>query len=167
MNDDIRLIAPELADSNEKDFDKSLRPKSLDQFVGQISTRERLNIFASAAKQRSEALDHVLIFGPPGLGKTTLAHILANEMSVDLVLTSGPALEKPGDVASILTRLQEGTILFVDEIHRLKPVVEEVLYPAMEDYRVDVVTGQGLGARSIQLSLNPFTLVEQRQRKVC
>ncbi len=165
MTEQGRIISPESVDDSEQNFDDNIRPQSLGQFVGQRKTRERLSIFASAAKRRSEALDHVLIFGPPGLGKTTLAHILAHEMSVELVQTSGPALDKPGDVASILTRLQKGAILFVDEIHRLKPVVEEVLYPAMEDYRMDVITGQGLGARSISLALNPFTLVGATTRK--
>ena len=165
MNDATRIISPAPADPNEQKFDDSIRPKSLSQFVGQEKTRERLSVFANAARNRSEALDHVLIFGPPGLGKTTLAHILAHEMAVELVQTSGPALEKPGDVASLLTRLQKGAILFVDEIHRLKPVVEEVLYPAMEEYRIDVITGQGLGARSINLGLNPFTLVGATTRK--
>ncbi len=164
-DEDTRLISPEAESESEAAFDDHIRPKSLRQFVGQEKTCERLEIFANAAKQRSEALDHVLIFGPPGLGKTTLAHILSHEMSVDLVQTSGPALDKPGDVASVLTRLQQGAILFVDEIHRLKPVVEEVLYPAMEDYRMDVITGQGLGARSITLGLNPFTLVGATTRK--
>ena len=146
-------------DEPEGEFDRSLRPKELGEFIGQIKTRKQLKIFVQAALQRGEALDHVLIFGPPGLGKTTLAYIIANELKVDLVQTSGPVLERQGDVAAMLTRLQSGAVLFVDEIHRLNPVVEEVLYPAMEDYRIDIMIGQGPAAKSIQLELQPFTLV--------
>ncbi len=146
-------------DEAEGEFDRSLRPKVLGEFIGQIKTRKQLKIFVKATLQRGEALDHVLIFGPPGLGKTTLAYIIANELKVDLVQTSGPVLERQGDVAAMLTRLQSGAVLFVDEIHRLNPVVEEVLYPAMEDYRIDIMIGQGPAAKSIQLDLQPFTLV--------
>ena len=146
-------------DDTEGEFDRSLRPKVLGEFIGQSKTKIQLKIFVEAALQRGEALDHVLIFGPPGLGKTTLAYIIANELKVDLVQTSGPVLERQGDVAAMLTRLQSGAVLFVDEIHRLNPVVEEVLYPAMEDYRIDIMIGQGPAAKSIQLDLQPFTLV--------
>ena len=146
-------------DETEGEFDRSLRPKVLGEFIGQSKTKKQLKIFVEAALQRGEALDHVLIFGPPGLGKTTLAYIIANELKVDLVQTSGPVLERQGDVAAMLTRLQSGAVLFVDEIHRLNPVVEEVLYPAMEDYRIDIMIGQGPAAKSIQLDLQPFTLV--------
>ena len=146
-------------DETEGEFDRSLRPKVLGEFIGQSKTKKQLKIFVEAALQRGEALDHVLIFGPPGLGKTTLAYIIANELKVDLVQTSGPVLERQGDVAAMLTRLQSGAVLFVDEIHRLNPVVEEVLYPAMEDYRIDIMIGQGPAAKSIQLDLQPFTLI--------
>ena len=159
MNQEIGPVSVFQADDTEREFDRSLRPRKLDDFVGQNKTRQQLKIFVSAARRRAEALDHVLIFGPPGLGKTTLAHIIANELSVDLVQTSGPVMEKQGDVAAMLTRLQRGSVLFVDEIHRLNPVVEEVLYPAMEDYRIDIMIGQGPAAKSIQLELQPFTLV--------
>ena len=159
MNDTSRFISPQQADVEEQDYDVSLRPKVLADFVGQPKTRDQLQIFIEAAKQREEALDHVLLFGPPGLGKTTLAYIIANELNVDLVQTSGPVLERQGDVAAMLTRLSFGSVLFVDEIHRLNPVVEEVLYPAMEDYRIDIVIGQGPAAKSIQLPVKPFTLV--------
>ncbi len=159
MNDVIRTVTPVQLDDSEMDFERSLRPRRLDEFIGQVKTRKQLSIFIKAATQRSEALDHVLIFGPPGLGKTTLAYIIANELQVDVVQTSGPVLERQGDVAALLTRLQKGSVLFVDEIHRLNPVVEEVLYPAMEDYRIDIMIGQGPAAKSIQLELQPFTLV--------
>ena len=159
MNDVIRTVTPVQVDDSEKEFERSLRPRRLDEFIGQAKTRKQLSIFIQAATQRSEALDHVLIFGPPGLGKTTLAYIIANELQVDVVQTSGPVLERQGDVAALLTRLQKGSVLFVDEIHRLNPVVEEVLYPAMEDYRIDIMIGQGPAAKSIQLELQPFTLV--------
>ncbi len=154
-----RILDPEELESEVADLDLSLRPKKFSEFVGQETTRKQLGIYVQAAKERNEALDHVLIFGPPGLGKTTLAHIIANELSVELVQTSGPVLEKQGDVAATLTRLQRRSVLFVDEIHRLNPVVEEVLYPAMEDYRIDIMIGQGPGARSVRLDVSPFTLV--------
>jgi Holliday junction DNA helicase RuvB len=140
-------------------FDRAIRPKLLDEYVGQPGVKQQMGIFIEAARKRGEALDHVLIFGPPGLGKTTLAHIIANEMQVNLRHTSGPVLERPGDLAAILTNLEPNDVLFVDEIHRLSPVVEEVLYPAMEDFQLDIMIGEGPAARSIKLDLQPFTLV--------
>ena len=140
-------------------FDKAIRPRELDDYVGQEAVKKQMRIFISAAKKRAEALDHVLIFGPPGLGKTTLAHIVANEMGVNLRQTSGPVLERPGDLAAILTNLEENDVLFVDEIHRLSSVVEEVLYPAMEDFQLDIMIGEGPAARSLKLDLPPFTLI--------
>jgi Holliday junction DNA helicase RuvB len=153
-----RLITAEAAPEEEA-FDRALRPRRLDEYVGQAPVREQLEIFITAARGRGEALDHVLIFGPPGLGKTTLAHVIANEMKVNLRQTSGPVLERPGDLAALLTNLEPNDVLFVDEIHRLSPVVEEVLYPALEDYKIDIVIGEGPAARAIKLDLPPFTLV--------
>jgi Holliday junction DNA helicase RuvB len=143
----------------DRAFDRAIRPKTLQEYIGQPSVKQQMEIFITAARNRSEALDHVLIFGPPGLGKTTLAHIVANEMNVGLRQTSGPVLERPGDLAAILTNLEPNDVLFVDEIHRLSPIVEEVLYPAMEDFQLDIMIGEGPAARSIKLELPPFTLV--------
>ncbi len=143
----------------EEAIERALRPKLLDEYVGQVKVREQLEIFIGAAKMRDEALDHVLLFGPPGLGKTTLSHIIAHELGVNLRQTSGPVLEKPKDLAALLTSLEKNDVLFIDEIHRLSPVVEEILYPALEDYKIDIMIGEGPAARSIKLDLQPFTLV--------
>lgn len=153
-----RLIQP-AAIPEEEGVDRAIRPKLLADYKGQDHVKSQMEIFISAAKKRDEALDHLLIFGPPGLGKTTLANIVANEMGVSIRTTSGPVLEKAGDLAALLTNLEEGDILFIDEIHRLSPVVEEVLYPAMEDYQLDIMIGEGPAARSIKLDLPPFTLI--------
>jgi Holliday junction DNA helicase RuvB len=153
-----RLIAPTARD-REDQLDRTVRPKSLSDYIGQPVVREQMEIFIGAAKKRGEALDHTLVFGPPGLGKTTLANIIANEMGVSLKSTSGPVLEKAGDLAAIMTNLEPGDVLFIDEIHRLSPVVEEILYPAMEDFQLDIMIGEGPAARSIKLDLPPFTLV--------
>jgi len=153
-----RIVTPQDM-AEDRVVDASLRPKTLDEFVGQPAMREKLEIFLEAARRRGEALDHMLIFGPPGLGKTTLAHVIAHEMGVNLRQTSGPVLERAGDLAALLTNLQPGDILFVDEIHRLPPVVEEVLYPALEDFQIDIMIGAGPAARSIKLDLPRFTLV--------
>ena len=153
-----RVISTQVQEEDIK-IEKSLRPQTLDDYIGQQKAKENLKVYIEAAKQRGEALDHVLFYGPPGLGKTTLAGIIANEMNVNMKITSGPAIEKPGEMAAILNNLQEGDILFVDEIHRLNRQVEEVLYPAMEDYAIDIMIGKGASARSIRLDLPKFTLV--------
>ena len=157
--DDTRRIADPVEMPEERDFDKSLRPKRFADFVGQTAVKEQLEIFVQAARNRGDTLDHVLLAGPPGLGKTTLAAIIANELEVSVHTTSGPALERKVDVAGILTNLQQGDVLFVDEIHRLNSAIEEVLYPAMEDYEIDIMIGEGPAARSIRLSVPPFTLI--------
>ncbi len=158
MSDADRLVTAEPA-ADDAAIDRAIRPRTLAEYVGQPAVREQMEIFIPAARDRGEALDHVLIFGPPGLGKTTLSHIIANEMGVNLRQTSGPVLEKPGDLAALLTNLEPRDVLFIDEIHRLSPVVEEVLYPAMEDYQLDIMIGEGPAARSIKVDLPPFTLV--------
>lgn len=154
-----RLIAGGCANPNEENVDRALRPTRLADYVGQKAVREQLQIFIEAARRRGDPLDHLLLFGPPGLGKTTLAHIVAEEMGVNLRQTSGPVLERPGDLAAILTNLEKNDVLFIDEIHRLSPVVEEILYPALEDYQIDIMIGEGPAARSIKLDLPPFTLI--------
>ena len=154
-----RMVSAAPASSQEEALERALRPKLLDEYVGQEKVREQLEIFIGAARKRGEALDHVLLFGPPGLGKTTLSHIIAQELRVNLRSTSGPVLEKPKDLAALLTGLERNDVLFIDEIHRLSPVVEEILYPALEDYQIDIMIGEGPAARSIKLDLQPFTLV--------
>ena len=154
-----RMVSAAPASPGEEAIERALRPKLLQEYVGQAKTREQLEIFIGAAARRGEALDHVLLFGPPGLGKTTLSHIIAHELGVNLRQTSGPVLEKPKDLAALLTNLEKNDVLFIDEIHRLSPVVEEILYPALEDYQIDIMIGEGPAARSIKLDLQPFTLV--------
>src|SRR5450631_66440 len=154
-----RVVSAAPVSPNEEAIERALRPKGLAEYVGQAKAREQLEIFIGAAKMRSEAMDHVLLFGPPGLGKTTLSHIIAAELGVNLRSTSGPVLEKPKDLAAILTNLEKNDVLFIDEIHRLSPIVEEILYPALEDYQIDIMIGDGPAARSIKLELQPFTLI--------
>ncbi len=154
-----RLMAAAPASPQEEILERALRPRQLDDYVGQEKIRAQLEIFIEAARRRKEPLDHALLFGPPGLGKTTLAHIIAREMGVNLRQTSGPVLERAGDLAAILTNLEPNDVLFIDEIHRLNPVVEEILYPALEDYQIDIMIGEGPGARSVKLDLPPFTLI--------
>jgi Holliday junction DNA helicase RuvB len=154
-----RVIDAAPVSPNEEAIERALRPHMLDEYIGQTKAREQLEIFIAAARKRSEALDHTLLFGPPGLGKTTLAHIIAREMGVNLRQTSGPVLERPGDLAALLTNLERNDVLFIDEIHRMSPIVEEILYPALEDYQIDIMIGEGPAARSVRLDLQPFTLV--------
>ncbi|HET7844197.1 MAG TPA: Holliday junction branch migration DNA helicase RuvB, partial [Xanthomonadales bacterium] len=158
-----RLTSPAAAPDDEA-LEASIRPKKLAEYLGQKPVREQLSIYIEAARRRGDALDHVLIFGPPGLGKTTLSHVIANELGVSMRQTSGPVLERAGDLAALLTNLQPRDVLFVDEIHRLSPVVEEVLYPAMEDFQIDIMIGEGPAARSIKLDLPPFTLIGATSR---
>jgi Holliday junction DNA helicase RuvB len=154
-----RIVAPHSASPNEDSVERALRPRTLAEYIGQHRVREQLDIFIAAARNRGESLDHVLLFGPPGLGKTTLAHIIAHEMGVQMRQTSGPVLERPGDLAALLTNLEKNDVLFIDEIHRLSPVVEEILYPALEDFQIDILIGEGPAARSVKIDLQPFTLV--------
>jgi holliday junction DNA helicase RuvB len=159
-NDELnRVIGAKVAGVQEEVIERALRPRGLDEYVGQEKIREQLSIFIAATRKRQEALDHVLLFGPPGLGKTTLSHIIAHELGVNLRQTSGPVLERPGDLAALLTNLEPRDVLFIDEIHRLSPIVEEILYPALEDFQIDIMIGEGPAARSVKLDLPPFTLI--------
>ena len=159
-NDELkRTVTGKVASPQEEAFERSLRPRALSEYIGQEKIRDQLGIFIEAARKRGEALDHVLLFGPPGLGKTTLSHIVAHELGVNLRQTSGPVLERPGDLAALLTNLEPRDVLFIDEIHRLSPIVEEILYPALEDFQIDIMIGEGPAARSVKLDLPPFTLI--------
>ena len=157
--DENKIISPELENETEERLENTIRPKTLDEYIGQTKVKENMKIYIEAAKKRGEALDHVLLYGPPGLGKTTLSNIISNEMNSNIKITSGPAIEKPGDLAAILTNLSEFDVLFIDEIHRLSKSVEEILYPALEDYTLDIIIGKGPSARSIRLDLPKFTLI--------
>src|ERR1700682_4452817 len=159
MIEAARLVAAATVNPQEEVLDRTLRPRALDEYIGQEKIRGQFSIFIEAAKKRKESLDHVLLFGPPGLGKTTLSHIIAHELGVNLRQTSGPVLERPGDLAALLTNLEPRDVLFIDEIHRLSPIVEEILYPALEDFQIDIMIGEGPAARSVKLDLPPFTLV--------
>ena len=159
MEEDESLLVPNLQNSDEETSEYSLRPKTLNEYIGQTKVKENMKIYIEAAKKRGEPLDHVLLYGPPGLGKTTLANIIATEMNSNIRITSGPAIEKPGDLAALLTNLAPNDVLFIDEIHRLNRSVEEILYPALEDYNLDIIIGKGPSARSIRLDLPKFTLV--------
>src|SRR5512132_1319004 len=155
---DNRIVTGARVDEDVQ-YEAGLRPRTLDDYIGQERVRENLHVSITAARQRGEALDHVLLYGPPGLGKTTLAYVIANELGVPVRATAGPVLERPGDLAAILTNLAEREVLFIDEIHRMPPVIEEILYPALEDYELDIVIGQGPGARSVKVPVQPFTLI--------
>ena len=159
INFEERMVSPKKTENESEDFEVTLRPKTLSEYIGQDKIKENLSIFIEAAKKRSEPLDHVLLYGPPGLGKTTLSAIIAHEMGVNIRITSGPAIEKPGDLAALLTNLQENDVLFIDEIHRLSRSIEEVLYPALEDYALDIIIGKGPSARSLRIDLPKFTLI--------
>src|SRR5829696_5436908 len=155
---DSRLVTAG-RDDDDAQYETGLRPRTLDEYIGQDRLRENLHVAITAAKQRGEALDHVLLYGPPGLGKTTLAHVIANELAVALRSTAGPVIERPGDLAAILSNLQTREVLFIDEVHRMPPAIEEILYPAMEDYELDIIIGEGPGARSVKIPVQPFTLI--------
>ena len=158
------IISPELEGIEEEKIEKTLRPKTLEEYIGQTKVKENMKIYIEAAKKRGEPLDHVLLYGPPGLGKTTLSNIISNEMNSNIKITSGPAIEKPGDLAALITNLSEFDVLFIDEIHRLNKSVEEILYPALEDYTLDIIIGKGPSARSIRLDLPKFTLIRSNNK---